>query len=250
MIAASSGPGRGRWNPLPSPHPGAARNPWHSSHPADERKHGAPLKPSHLDQDVSGGAEAVEADPGRIASHAKRAVADQPRAQKRSSLEIREIFGQRKAEPAVGHRELGKAAIDLPAGEPRAVAEVLLAAEAVRADAAGIAEPRHAHARTSGEHIRAGPGAHDRADDLVAGDERQPVRRKLAVHDMEVRAADAASADAKQHLAGPRGRVGHVPYNEGTAGLSKQRGAHGGISVDRGRRPVKESARGCTTGGQ
>ena len=55
------------------------------------------LRARDLGQDVRGGAEAVQADPLRVAGHPQRAVSDQPRAQQRRRLQVRVAVGQHVA---------------------------------------------------------------------------------------------------------------------------------------------------------
>ena len=56
-----------------------------------------------LADDVRAGAEAVEPEALRVAGHAQRAVADEPRAQQRRGLEVAEALGQREGVARVGH---------------------------------------------------------------------------------------------------------------------------------------------------
>ena len=130
---------------------------------ARDREDAAALRPRDLRDDVRGGAEAVQPEPLGVAREPQRAVADQPRAEQRRRLEVAEPVGDREAEALVGDDPLGVAAVDVVAGEARAVAEVLAAARAEAALAARPAEPGHAE-----------PAAVlGLADDLVAGHERQ-----------------------------------------------------------------------------
>ena len=133
---------------------------------AREREHPAPLVAGDLADDVRRGAEAVEAEALGVAGHPQGAVADEPRAQQRRGLEVRVAVGDREAEALVGDRVLGEAAVEVAAGEARAVAQVLAARAAVAARAAGPAQPRHADAlararrrcRRSGGRARRGGG--------------------------------------------------------------------------------------------
>jgi hypothetical protein len=56
--------------------------------PPREGKHVAALPLCDLGDDVSGGAEAVEAEPPSFAGNSQRAPPDQPRAQQRRSRDI------------------------------------------------------------------------------------------------------------------------------------------------------------------
>ena len=166
--------------------------------------------PRDLRDDVRGGPEAVEADPPRVAGHPQRAVADEARAQPGREFLVREAVRKREAIARVGQRELRVAAVDRIAGEARRVAEIFASGDAVSALAARPREPRNADALADAEprDVRAqrGDGAHD----FMARDDGGARVRQLAVHDVQVGAADAARVDAHQHLAGAGNRVGHV----------------------------------------
>ncbi len=151
------------------------------------------------------------------------AVADDAGAEQRSRRHRRHAGGETVDEPGRRHRELGEAAVDVPAGEERVLAEVLLPARAEPAGLVGPVQPRHADAVARGERRRArlaarrdglgaGPERHDLADDLVAGDDGRAVRRQLALEDVQVGAADAAGQHPQQDLA--RTRLGHREPNE------------------------------------
>ena len=107
------------------------------------REHPAPFGPRDLGDDVRGRAEAVQPEPRRLAGQAERPVADQPGAEERGDVEVAERLGQREAEPLVGDRPLGVAAVEVVPGEAGPRAEVLASAQAVAALAARPAEPRH-----------------------------------------------------------------------------------------------------------
>ena len=120
-------------------------------------------------------------------------------------------------ELSVGHRELGKAAVDVAAREARAVAQVLPAAAAELAVAAGPAQPRYAHAAVT---------AGDRADDLVAQDERRVAGAQLAVDEMEVGAADATGRYLDQQLPWLRFGLGHFGRPQRAPGRVEEHGPH------------------------
>src|SRR5262249_54031691 len=106
----------------------------------------------------------------------------------------------------VGRRAhaVGVAAVDVPAGEARCDAEVLVAADAEAALAARAPEPRDADAVPRRERDDARAAALHAADDLVPGHDHGPLRRELALDDVQVGATDAARLDADEHLAGGR----------------------------------------------
>jgi hypothetical protein len=158
---------------------------------AREREDPPPLPHRDLADDVRGRAEPVEPEPLRVAAHPQGAVADQPCAQQGRGLQIGVAVGDRQAEALVGDGVVGEAAVDVASGEARPHAEVLAAAAAVGALAAGPAEPRHPDATVF---------ARDHADDLMA----EHARRRdveLAVEQVQIGAADAARPHLEQQLA-------------------------------------------------
>src|SRR5262249_10502096 len=112
-----------------------------------ECKHRSSISARHLREDVSRGAEAVQADRLRIAALGVAAIPDQARAQERRGVRVVVALGNRHAVAFIGDDLVRVAAVQVAAGEPRPVAKVLAVAAAVRAYAAGPAEPRHAYAR-------------------------------------------------------------------------------------------------------
>ena len=126
-------------------------------------------------------------------------------------------------EPGRRHRVLGEAAVHVPAGEQRVVAQVLVPALAEPAALVGLVQPRHADPVAHGERRRllvaAGvdavgtrPEGGHLADDLVAGHHGRAVRRQLALQDVQVGAAHATGQHPQQHLAGSR--LGHRQFDE------------------------------------
>ena len=159
-------------------------------------------------------AEAVKADgrAGPDLGALDRAKADYPRAQQRRGRFVAEPVGNRVGEVLAHHHEFGVAAIVVVTGKPRVRAEVLAAAPAPGALAAGLAQPGDADPRAGGSEARAsGATAYDRADDLVTGDDSRMARRQVALGDVEVGAADAAGLDTDENLA--RAGLGHRKLN-------------------------------------
>ncbi len=156
------------------------------------------LMARHLGDDMGGGAEAVDADPLGVAGQPQGAVADQPGAEQRRRRDIAEGRVDREAIALVGDRQLGIAAIDLVAGEAGMVAQILTAATAAIADAAGPAEPRHADPVAEREVVGIGAPLNDHADDLMARHQRQFRLRQLAVEDVQIGTAHRARLDRDQ----------------------------------------------------
>ena len=169
---------------------------------AREREHAPALVAGDLADDVRGGAEAVEAEPLGVAGHPQRAVADQPGAQQRRGLEVRVAVGDREAEARVGDRVLGEAAVEVAAGEARAVAQVLAAGAAVAARAAGPAQPRHADAlarpgarcRRSGARARRGGGCRRSSPSTTCRSVRQTPQACTRISTLAVGRARAPAA--------------------------------------------------------
>ena len=129
------------------------------------------------------------------------------RLKERRHLEIRQLLRQRIDEVDRRHEVLGKAAVAGPARELGLLTQVLPARRAEAARAARGVEPRDADPPP---HIN--PGLRndrfaqrlDRPHHLVAGNQGAPAHLELALHDVQVGAADAAGIDLDQQM--PRGR--------------------------------------------
>ena len=104
----------------------------------------------------------------------------------------------------VGNGELGETAVEVVAREARPITEVLEPGRAVRAFAAGPAEPWDADTVAGCDRLDRRSGLDHFTDDLVSGDERQLRLGELPVDDVEVGAAHAAGADANENVARPR----------------------------------------------
>src|SRR5471032_1279677 len=159
-----------------------------------------------LRDDVRRGPEAVEPQADGVARHPVRAVADEPRAQQRRRFGVGVAVGQLEGVVGVGDGVVRVAAVHVIAGESRAAAQVLATAGAVRARAAGVAEPGDADAIAGMQMRHAVAHDLDYPDDLVSGDDRDLDGRQFTVEDVEIGPADAAGAHAHQHFAGQRDR--------------------------------------------
>ncbi len=180
-----------------------------------------------LSGDVGGRAETVDADPlGILAAQAVRAIADQTRAQQRRRRHVVVAGGQREAVALVGRRVPGEATVQGVTGEAGVIAQVLPSHAAKAATAAGPAEPGHPHAIATRNGIHTFTPCHHPADDLVAGDDGQGRGRQLAIHQVEVSAADSAGGDLDQDLARRRPGDGHFTAFEGPPDLCENHGPH------------------------
>lgn len=141
----------------------------------------------------------------------------------------------REPEREVGpHRDsLGKAAITVPAGERRLLAEVFPTSPAAGTCPTRTGEPRHPCpvANTPAGH----PRAHrlDDAYSLVTGDQRQPMRLEIPFRELKVGTADTACLDPEHKLTRAGFRIREPRKPERTAGNRTgpfEKGSlHGGI---------------------
>ena len=168
-----------------------------------EGENAASLVPRDLRDDVRGRAEAVEPEPLGVAREPERAIADQAGAQEGSCLETGIALGKCQAKTFIDDGVLGIAAVQVVAGEPRVVTEVLAAGTAEPAVAVRPAEPGNPDAPIL---------ADDSSDDLVAEHERQLRVRQLAVEDVEVGPADAAGLHPDEQLPRPRRGFGQFRF--------------------------------------
>src|SRR5207244_3993855 len=113
---------------------------------ARERVNLAPLALRHLGDDVRRGAEAIDPDAPCITGHPQRAVSDQTGAQQRRSRRVGVVGGDRETIALVRDRPLRISTVDLESGEARSFAQILAAARAKVAGAAGPPEPWDADA--------------------------------------------------------------------------------------------------------
>jgi hypothetical protein len=94
------------------------------------------------------------------------------------------------------------------------VAEILQALPAIRAIAIHSANPGNAHAGPNGKLLR---GAFDNfPDNLMSGNNIGSNRRKVALHDMEIRSANSAGFHSQQHLFRSPERKRQIAYGERT----------------------------------
>jgi hypothetical protein len=148
-----------------------------------------------LGDDVSGRAEAIDAEPlGLAAGHHQRAPADQAGAEQGGDGDVVAVFAEGEAVAGVGDGVGGETTVPGIAGEERRIAEVFHAVAAIAADPAGVAEPGNADALADREPGDAGAERVDTADDLMTRDDRITDVGQFAVDDMKVGAADTAGA--------------------------------------------------------
>ena len=159
-----------------------------------------------LRDQVSSRAEPVEAEPpGAFAGRLEAPPSDEAGAHQGCDPGgLLRQHAQRQAEVGFGDDVARESAVAVVAGEARRIAQVLAAAGAEGAVAATVAEPGHADAIADPVRIHSGSERLDHADDLVAGHDGQHRQRQVAIHHVEVRAADGAGQHAQAKLAGAR----------------------------------------------
>ena len=153
-----------------------------------------------LRHDVRRCAKAVNAEALRRTGFDQRTVPNQPGAEQGSGLGVGIVFGNWKTKSFIGDGKFRVAAVQRVAGETRAVAKILAFAAAKFALAARPAQPRNAHAIADFESLNAFAFFDDDADNFVSGHERKFWIGKLAVHDVQIRAADGAGGHLHQNL--------------------------------------------------
>jgi len=139
-----------------------------------------------------------------------RSPADQASAEQRGESHVIANFAEREPIARIGDRRRCETAVARVPGEERAIAEIFLAAPAIGADAAGVAEPRNADALTHAQPFDASPDHIDPADDLGARNDRHLRVGQFPIDDMQVRAADAARGHVDSNLTRPRLPIGEI----------------------------------------
>jgi hypothetical protein len=149
-------------------------------------------------------AKAVEPQFFASAGNHERSPADQASAEQRGESNVIANFAEWERIARIGDRRRCETAVAGKPGEERAIAEIFLAAKTVRADATVVSEPRNADALTHAQPCDARPDHIDATDDFVAWDDRHLRIGQFAIHNMQVRAADAAGGNLDSNLARPR----------------------------------------------
>ena len=185
----------------------------------------APFLLCQLRDDVCGRAEAINAQPARVAGQPQSAVADQAGAQQRRQRRGIAI-GQREAVARVGDSEFGVTAVDLITGEARRIAQIFAAAHAEAALAASPAEPGYTDALTNAETGDAVAQHGDPSDDFMAGNDRQARLRQFTVREVQIGAADAAGFDGNQQLAATGVRYRQFDQAQRNSGTVQEHGLH------------------------
>jgi len=169
-----------------------------------KRVDAAPLIQRHLGDDVGRTTESVNAQALPLTRADERTVSDQSRAKQWSCFDIRIHFRNRDAESFVRNREIGVAAVEGVAGEPRLHAKIFSARAAVRTYFVGPAKPGHAHALSDAQTRHTFAQSRHLANNLVAEDQWKLRIGQFAVNDVQIGAADGARVNFEPHLPGTR----------------------------------------------
>ena len=132
--------------------------------------------------------------PSGRSQRAECPVADDPRGQQRRRSYVSERLGYLVGEGLLDEDLIGVPSLEVPSGETRIEAQVLVPRDAEAAAAAGVTEPRDADRAADGEARTAGAARVDDADHLVTGRDAASTRRKVALSEVKVRATHAAGA--------------------------------------------------------
>jgi hypothetical protein len=99
------------------------------------------------------------------------------------------------------------------------IAEILLAARAIGANATGTGEPWNTNARADAQLHDASPDCIDAPYDFVARNDRYRGIGEFAIHDVQIRAADAAGGHLDSKLARSGLPIGQLRPFEGSPDL-------------------------------
>jgi hypothetical protein len=159
---------------------------------------------SNLDGNVSGRSKPIETKPlTRLDStQAQRAVADDAGTEEGRCFCIAEDRWNRIGKCRRDARILRIPAIDLIAGKPGALAQVLAPACAKLAGTARVLQPGDPDSLADCPLTHAGASLTHNPDGLVAGNERKCGVGQLAFNDVKIRPADPADSEANQDLPG------------------------------------------------
>jgi hypothetical protein len=156
----------------------------------------------NLDGNVSGRSKPIETEPlARLDStQAQCAVADDPGAEEGGRFFVTENRRNRIGKCCRDERILCVSTIDLIAGKPGALAQILSPARAKFAAAARVLQPSDPDSLADCPLMHAGANLTHDSDGLMAGNERKRGIVQLAFDDVKIRPADPADSEANQNL--------------------------------------------------
>src|SRR5690606_6180880 len=100
---------------------------------------------------------------------------------------------------------------------------------AIAASSTAVSKPGNTNALPQRKPAAARPQFHHPTDDFVAGNQRELAPRQLAVHHVQIGAADTAGFDLKAQLAGAGTGCRAIDQFERSADLSQAHGSHGNL---------------------
>jgi hypothetical protein len=156
----------------------------------------------NLDGNVRGRAKPIETEPlARLDStQTQRTVADDAGAEQGGCFCITKDRWNRIGKCCWNKRILRIPTIDLIAGKPGALAQVLAPARAKFTEATGVLQPGDPDSLADCSLTHACANLTHQPDGLVAGNERKRGVGQLAFDDMKIRPADPADSEANQEL--------------------------------------------------
>src|SRR6266446_4755012 len=144
-----------------------------------------------LDDDVRRTAEADQKEPAflRHRGSLERAVADQSSAQQRRDVLVIEVFGQRVCEVLRDNSIFRVPTINVVTGIPRVAAQVLASTPAELAGAVHMLQPGDADPQPDPQARHTVAGFVHSSNNLMAGDDRHPVRLEIPLDNVKIGAA-------------------------------------------------------------
>src|SRR6266550_909811 len=184
--------------------------------PARKYTHFTSLVTRHLQHQVRGGSEAVQAQAltSPHAAEAVGAVADDPGTEKRSGPFVREIRWQRVCEVFPDYTGFSVASIDVIAREPGLLAEIFGLVSAEVADTIAGIEPGNTDAIAFLQISHAVAARIDNSDDLMSGNDRNLGQREVAFHDVQIGVTNPTAANLDADFRAPRRRCRNLRETE------------------------------------
>jgi hypothetical protein len=144
----------------------------------------------------------------------ERAVADQSSAQQRRDVFVIEVFGQRVCEVLRDNSIFRVPTINVVTGIPRVAAQILASTPAELAGAVHMLQPGDADPPPDPQAHHTVAGFVHSSNNLMAGDDRHPVRREIPLDNVKIGAANSADAYFHPNLARPRSRRVHFSLSQ------------------------------------
>ena len=149
-----------------------------------------------------------------------------PAQSKGASAASRAVLAQWKRVARISNRVRRVTAVPRVAREDRPVAQVFLLAHAIGADAAGRSEPGYANPLANFEILHMGAERIDTPDDFMPRNDGEFRVWQLAIHDVEIGPADAASLHPHAQLARAGDGIGQFLENQRRACFMQDHAEH------------------------